>query len=235
MATTFKVGDKIDHRTFGAGEVAFGPFLRGSSTDNYLMKDAGGEHRMVDGEAMTPAAKFKVGDVALGAISGSEYIVEGGPFFDHSTEWYAVRYANGNVKRLDAARLNAVSPTPEIKVGDKVKVVSGRGIRSYIGRTVTLTEIGSTNPYGPYGFVGDFGFTIYAESVELVDEPARGTVEYGGKTYELGVKYTDSDGDPWIFQRNSYGDVQSVRGSVFTGETVREAVDAYGPLTRVND
>jgi hypothetical protein len=89
MAATFKVGDKVAHRTFGAGEVAFGPFEHNSGRDTYLLKEEGSErHTLVIGEALSPAAKFTVGDeVRSGSV---RYAVTGGPFRGPAHIWYAI-------------------------------------------------------------------------------------------------------------------------------------------------
>jgi hypothetical protein len=234
MTSTFKAGDKVEHRTWGAGEIAFGPYLRDGSMDNYLMREASsGEHRFVEAEGLSPAAKFKVGDKTRGVVSGTLYIIEGGPYFD-SLEWYAVKYPNGTTKRLDANRMTLVE-SAEPKVGDKVKVVAGEGISSYIGQVVTLTEVGASSRYGSYGFRGRYGGTCYAREVERVEEASADTYEYGGVTYDLSAKYRDRDGDVWEFARFG-GEVVAAIGrkpvDKYDGDAFSVAA-GYGPLTRV--
>lgn len=109
MATTFKVGDKVEHRTFGAGEIAFGPFEHFSGSARYLMKNPRGVHHVVEDEAMTPAAKFKVGDKVK--QHGANLTIHAGPFYGGS-EWYAVEDARGKVLQASADSMTAVAPEP---------------------------------------------------------------------------------------------------------------------------
>ncbi|MGW2950750.1 phiSA1p31-related protein [Streptomyces eurythermus] len=62
---TFAVGDKVNHRTFGAGEIAFGPFEHHNGPAHYLIKDEVGKHALVQADAMEAATTpefIKVGD-----------------------------------------------------------------------------------------------------------------------------------------------------------------------------
>lgn len=73
---TFAVGDKVDHRTFGAGTVAFGPFTHHSGPDHYLMVDDDSKHALVVADALTAAKAdepIKVGDKVRVLIDGAEF------------------------------------------------------------------------------------------------------------------------------------------------------------------
>lgn len=59
----FAVGDKVTHRTFGAGEIAFGPFKHATGPDHYLMEDEDGDHVLSSPDALTKVQEsIKVGD-----------------------------------------------------------------------------------------------------------------------------------------------------------------------------
>ncbi|MEU1074328.1 MULTISPECIES: phiSA1p31-related protein [unclassified Streptomyces] len=63
LCAEFTVGDKVDHRSVGAGEVAFGPFEHINGPNHYLMKGERGTYALVSGDAMKPASPaVKVGD-----------------------------------------------------------------------------------------------------------------------------------------------------------------------------
>ncbi len=115
----FKVGDKVRHRSFGKGEIAFGPFEHYNGPDHYLMRDEDGKHVLVRGDAMAPAAKFEVGDRVKSFAA--TYTVEAGPFFAPS-EWYALKSdRTGDVLHSDADGLSLVAPEP----AKNVAVVDG--------------------------------------------------------------------------------------------------------------
>jgi hypothetical protein len=62
---SFAVGDKIEHRTFGAGAIAFGPFKHSNGPDHYLIVDEDGTHALSGPDALTVAQTsepVKVGD-----------------------------------------------------------------------------------------------------------------------------------------------------------------------------
>ncbi|MFG3014337.1 phiSA1p31-related protein [Streptomyces cinerochromogenes] len=60
----FSVDDKVTHRTFGPGEIAFGPFEHYAGQSQYLMKQEDGRHILAAPEALTAAEPepIKVGD-----------------------------------------------------------------------------------------------------------------------------------------------------------------------------
>ncbi|WDM16710.1 phiSA1p31-related protein [Streptomyces lavenduligriseus] len=60
----FSVGDKVLHRSFGSGVVAFGPFKHINGPDHYLMEDDDGDHILSSSDALTAAEPepIKVGD-----------------------------------------------------------------------------------------------------------------------------------------------------------------------------
>jgi hypothetical protein len=98
VTETFKVGQVVEHRTFGRGEIAYGPFDHHNGPNNYLMKQSGGRHVLVMAEGQTAGPAFVVGDeveYTIGpAIRGK---IVAGPFKSeyHDTAIYVVEKANG--------------------------------------------------------------------------------------------------------------------------------------------
>ncbi|MET7939674.1 phiSA1p31-related protein [Streptomyces sp. NPDC005302] len=109
----FAVGDKVEHRTFGAGEVAFGPFDHHSGADTYLMRDAEGKHSLSFAEALTKVepAPLKVGD-RVRVVEDDEYARTGefvGKVGTLKTEYdpnnrlrYLVEFGDGSGRHGDA-------------------------------------------------------------------------------------------------------------------------------------
>jgi hypothetical protein len=108
MTQTFKVGDKVAHRSFGAGEIAFGPYADASGTGNYVMKQEGGVHYVVSAGNLSLVAKFNVGDKVRSY--GDDYTVLAGPFRGY-TEWYVVEDEDGKAMSATADDLTAVEST----------------------------------------------------------------------------------------------------------------------------
>jgi hypothetical protein len=115
MASTFKVGDKVVNDIFGPGEIVYGPY--GDDLTSYFMKAENGLHHTVTGSLLSPAAKFKVGDVARGSVSGQGYTIEGGPFFG-PVEWYAAKRGDGTVTKLNATQLRPVEPARTVQTAN---------------------------------------------------------------------------------------------------------------------
>jgi hypothetical protein len=73
---TFAVGDKIQHRTFGAGEVAFGPFVHSNGPGHYLIVNEEGKHLLSDSEALAAvptAGPIKVGNIVRVLKDNAEF------------------------------------------------------------------------------------------------------------------------------------------------------------------
>ncbi|MFF1625599.1 phiSA1p31-related protein [Streptomyces sp. NPDC058272] len=249
MESTFKAGDKVEHRSFGAGQVVYGPFKRMGRPDFYLMEQASnGEHRTVEPDALTKAAKFKVGDVAKGRLTGRTLKILAGPYSGRRVdagEWYVVEYPEGHQGTENVRGLLVPEPAPEVsssiadeslKVGDKARVLKDDPIictGAYVGKVGTVLKVGGC-ARKPLEYRLDFGDgdVWWVESVERVDDAD--TYTYNGVTYDLSAKYKDTDGDIWKFERIGY----EVRGT-YTSRSVEEydetlagVVRSYGPLTR---
>lgn len=242
----FKVGDKIEHRTFGKGEVAFGPFDHYSGPDFYLMRDEDGKHALATGDGMALAAKFKVGDRVKSFAA--TYTVEAGPFFAPA-EWYAVKSdRTGGVMQGRAEELSLVAPEPAkdeaVKVGDVVRILKDGAFLADVkaGDLFEVEEVYTDSwgdeeqrikvDAGPGALLDRWTFRpqdfekVAADKVAVVD----------GKIYDLTARYRDNDGDVWRFERLPDGDV---RGN-WHGDNIdrfdsllSDAVTDCGPLTRV--
>jgi hypothetical protein len=81
--TNFKVGDKVEHNHYGAGEIKYGPYekLRTTLTGYYLV-EFGNTGRCLDVRDvhLTPAPAFKVGDKVVYRLFGGTFTVHSGPF-----------------------------------------------------------------------------------------------------------------------------------------------------------
>lgn len=244
--TEFKVGDKVKHRTFGRGEIAFGPVNFPSILGGYLVKAGDGDHRVAGPEGMTLDVAFDVGDiVTLTTRDGARATVEYGPFDNQPV--YVVKLVEppaDDSPRTFTALASMMEATEPVKVGDRVRVIvadpgsslsakfTGRiGVLSkddgHRSRTQYLVKFGS-------GFHGDDDGTWYCASVEKVaDEPADG-FEYEGVTYEYGETYEDYDGDTWKFKRSAVHDqpVSDV-GSYQSGQPLGYVVSHYSPLKKL--
>ncbi|WP_405620294.1 phiSA1p31-related protein [Streptomyces sp. NBC_00076] len=241
MAATFKVGDKVEHRTFGAGEVAFGPFEHHTDAESYLMKEAGSErHALVLGEALSPAAKFKVGDKVTGSHSGNEYTIEAGPFFSPN-EWYATKSTAGYVTSNRASVLHIVeaeAADEPVKVGDVVRILEDKAFSANVRRG-DLFEVKRLAGYAgrikvdaaPGAHMAQW--TFRPEDFEKVS--ADMVHVHDGKVYDLTASYRDRDGDVWHFARfgsEVRANIGSKPESQWDGDSFRIAA-GYGPLTRV--
>ncbi|MFD5161010.1 phiSA1p31-related protein [Streptomyces hawaiiensis] len=243
----FKVGDKVEHPTFGKGEVAFGPYEALFGTDHYLMAGEGGKHYVVGGGDLTPVSKFKVGDEVRSF--GDDYTVLAGPFRGY-TEWYVVEDEEGKALTSNADEMTAVEPTePALKVGDRVRVVKDDPTcrtGEFVGTTGTVTRLNISGSRLPFNVRFDAGQGVPYETwnvaeVERVEELSAGTYEHNGVAYDLSARYVDRDGDYWTFKRIGDGVFGYCSGSNRDmseyisehGSTLRKAVRDYGPLTRV--
>jgi hypothetical protein len=105
----FKVGDKVEHQSWGLGEIAFGPFEHFMGPNRYLMREEGSaRHIFAEGDSMKPAAKFKVGDKVRGEYSGGVYTIKSGPYFNRGNEWYVTETESGDVTSNSACDLSLV-------------------------------------------------------------------------------------------------------------------------------
>ncbi|MEU3986112.1 phiSA1p31-related protein [Streptomyces sp. NPDC026672] len=236
----FKTGDKVKHRSWGAGEIAYGPYLRDGSMDNYLMKREDGEHRFVDSEDMTLNGKFSVGDKVRG--HGTEYTVKGGPFFGPVYEWYAIEDARGTDYSINAGSLTLAESTPDadeaLKPGDVIRIptagLAGADVEE--GDLLVVKEIDAYgNPVAhaaPGARMDEWWFQS-----GTVERFAGNTYVHDGIVYDLSAKYRDNEGDVWKFSGRLRGGVPNIymHNPNNLWDTIASIADAYGPLTRVND
>ncbi|MET9480972.1 phiSA1p31-related protein [Streptomyces sp. NPDC006638] len=109
----FAVDTKIQHSTFGAGTVAFGPFDRHGEA-SYLIRHENGHHSVSTEDAMSATPKtglFKVGDKVSSRTR--QYTIKGGPFFGPVCEWYAITSSDDVDYQLSANQLTLVEAAPE--------------------------------------------------------------------------------------------------------------------------
>lgn len=238
----FKVGDKVTHRTFGAGEIAFGPFEHSTGPDHYLMKDEYGRHSLAVGEAMQIVAKFSVGDVV--SSFGDTHKVVAGPFRGPYATWYAVEDKDGDVVSALEDDLKAVEPAKDepLKPGDVIRIPrDGLQFADVKAGDLLVVEEATPRDVTVHAAPGARQLMWYfdLERVERVDPATVAVVDT--VAYDLSARYRDREGDYWRFERRADG---SVRGNCSTyplyavriyddGDTLEEAVRRYGPLTRV--
>ncbi len=250
MAATFTVGTKVEHRTWGAGEIAYGPFLRDGHSDNYLMKQTDGEHRFVETDGLAPASKFKVGDKVKGIYSGAEYTVEAGPFFNPS-EWYATKGASGYTTNNRVGALLPVEPAKAepakdepIKVGDVVRIsrdnLQGADVKE--GDLLAVTHVSGSRTVVVKAAPGARNPEWYFDPKNVEKVSADKAAAHNGVVFDLTAKYRDGDGDYWTFKRVdgevrgefTGGPFHDIRGRITEySRTLASAVDAHGPLTKV--
>ncbi|MEU1037660.1 phiSA1p31-related protein [Streptomyces sp. NPDC005907] len=246
MTTTFKPGDKVEHRTVGTGEIAFGPFEHYRGSETYLMKEGDtARHVIVLGEALTKPAKFKVGDTVRSAF-GRVYTVEAGPFFAPG-EWYALKSVeSGNVVHSSADEVRPVVPAPadeSIKAGDVVRIprndLQGADVKAGDLLVVKRLEYGTVVTHTAPGARTD---EWYFDPSNLERVSADDVAVHDGVVYDLKSRYRDNDGDYWTFKRLD-DDVRGYcvstnidRSSFITSyaDTLEYVVRNYGPLTRVD-
>ncbi|MEV4037695.1 phiSA1p31-related protein [Streptomyces umbrinus] len=244
---SFAVGAKVEHRTFGAGEVAFGPFDHSTGPNHYLIKQEGGKHALVVAEALSPAAKFKVGDRVKGQLSGTEYTIEAGPFFS-PREWYATKHADGTVTQNGAGVLSLIDSAADdsaVKVGDVIRILKDGAFAASV-KAGDLFEVKSLNPRIPGRIVVDAGPGARMSQwnfrpQDFVKVSADKATVHDGTVYDLTAQYRDTDGDHWSFKRvgdavrGDCGRSNIDRSSRVGGysERLSSVVSTYGPLTKV--
>ncbi|WP_406324058.1 phiSA1p31-related protein [Streptomyces niveus] len=121
----FNVDDKVTHRTFGAGVIAFGPFDHYNGPDHYLLRNEDGKTSLVIGDALTKSGAFKVGDKIR--TSGEDFTVKAGPFSGKTWTWYAVTSAEGidYQSNEEYMRLVESAPTNDIFIHEGVTYECG--------------------------------------------------------------------------------------------------------------
>ncbi|MFJ9213033.1 phiSA1p31-related protein [Streptomyces sp. NPDC102264] len=193
--------------------------------------------RVTEDDPYTRTGEFvgKLGTVCkLNSTSSLPYNVE----FDSDQGAPYSRWAVASVEKIkDAPAL--------VSIGTRVRVDRAKWAEESHGMTGVVTSntqtfrshVGDTHVYD---VELDDGPTIHVAELTLLDEPAD-TVVHRGITYDLSATYRDRDGDAWRFARVD----GVVRGACrpassrtefhITGYsgTLREVVDAYGPLSKI--
>ncbi|MEU3729964.1 phiSA1p31-related protein [Streptomyces sp. NPDC033538] len=236
----FKVGDKVTHRSFGEGEIDFGPFEHYTGPDHYLMRDGDGKHVLVDGGSMKPIAKFEVGDKVRGTFTGRVYIIAGGPFFSPE-EWYATETEAGDTISNTASMLEAIKSEPAkneaLKVGDVIRIPCD-GLECADVKTgdllVVAEVVGSDITVHAAPGAGQDEWYFCLRNVERIDPSTVAVVD--NVAYDLTAGYRDNDGDVWRFARLPNGDVRgNWHGSTINGfdSLLSDVVADCGPLVRI--
>lgn len=242
MTSTFKVGDKVKHDMHGEVELAFGPVNFPSFTGGWLVKLEDGDHAVTTPGALSPIAKFKVGDQARGVTTRQTYTIDAGPFFD-PTEWYVARKDNGNATSIHARNLIAVEPAAAdtIKVGDVVRIsrngLQGADVKE--GDLLVVKYVGDAGDLRVHSAPGAHQATWYFHLTNVQKVPADEVTVHDGKVYDLTATYRDKDGDAWKIRRNPE-DADEVQAQMTPIEsdswghyTLGGLVRMYGPLRKI--
>jgi hypothetical protein len=94
----FNVGDKIIHKMWGVGIVAFGPFrVPEITTPCYLVENSEGHHLIGSETLLSAAPKFEVGDRVTFKFSpaGTSFELVAGPFPDGDESFYVLKDQEG--------------------------------------------------------------------------------------------------------------------------------------------
>jgi hypothetical protein len=240
MASTFKVGDKVKHETYGEVELAFGPVDFGSFTGGWLVKQEDGDYAVATSGALSSIAKFKVGDQTQGVRTGQNYTIDAGPFFDPS-EWYVTRKENGDVTSTHARNMVAVESVADpIKVGDVIRIprdnLQGADVKAGDLLVVSRVGAGVVRAHAAPG-ARQRTWVFAPRNVQKVD--ADSVTVHDGVVYDLAETYLDRDRDAWKLRRNPElrDEVQAQMTPIDQDEwrhyTLGSLVRSYGPLTRV--
>lgn len=257
---TFKVGDKVAHRTFGRGVIRFGPANFPSFRGGYLMEDTAGDHHVTGREGMTLATAFTVGDVVTLRTSGSRATVEYGPYGVNG-DIYIVKLveppADSDNPREFSALANVMTKVDDkpaiVPVGTRVRIDRAKwaeGQHGKIGVVQSNTEDwragrGDTHPYEVRL---DDGSTFHVAELTPVDETStdifgQTAFVYEGETYEYGATYQDREGDGFEFDSEMSTDgTNTPRGRLVDRDggnpgnwlwSLAEVDDKYGPLKKI--
>jgi hypothetical protein len=241
--TDFKVGDKVTHNVRGDAEITYGPYTDTFGRTHSVIRLTSGRELAVPTSNITVVPKFAVGDKVAYEYGGGGTLVAG-PFKSehHDEPIWVVEKVNGThmTPTENALRKVDAEPTPEIKVGDRVRVLRATFAESTVGRVgkvVSTTETWreADNDLHRYDVEFDDGGSVYAAEVELVDEPTADTYEYDSVVYDLSAAYNDRDNEPWTFKR--FG--SAVRGGCngfppgLLTDPLELVVEKYGPLRKI--
>ncbi|MFI8084336.1 phiSA1p31-related protein [Kitasatospora sp. NPDC086009] len=245
---TFKLGDKVAHRTFGQGVVRFGPYAPALSDEatRFLveLESHPGRHGTFDAGDLTAVPTYKHGDRVL--AYGESCTVEAGPFvdkYDPDRPWYVVKNADGSHETSSESRLKPAPADEPIKVGDRVRVLEAKHAEEFHGTTGRVIRTDGTwtprdGELHPYRVELDNGGIINARRVERItdDAPAGSIFVYNSVTYDLTAEYRDQDGDVWRLTRDADGIPLATMGDIrFACRALHGVIDEHGPLTKITD
>lgn len=241
MTQTFKVGDKVRHDGRGEVEITYGPFRGQFIACGYVAKQGDGAEIFVDSgllSAIPVPPKFVIGDKVRADAVRREGEIVAGPFTSRMGDatFWIVEAADGTHSAPREAILTKVEEPEPVKVGDRVRVLRAMWAEEHHGRLGTVTSVSGTwresrGDIHPYDVQidGTPGVTHVAE----LEGIAATTYVYNDVTYELGVIYSDNDGDRWTFERHADEIPMSTAGSYSRGAALSDVVEDFGPLTRV--
>lgn len=243
MEQTFKVGDKVNHRSAGHGEITYGPFSGAFDTNRYLMRATDGREWVSGAIELTAAPAFAVGDTVTGTFTRVSYEIIAGPFQSDEITWYAVRHEDGREIKRSEWELKPASVTLEdtIKPGDRVRVLVDHANSAHVaaGDVFTVASLETSAVAGvrttgvPSRVRGWFFSLTNVEKVADASIP----YAYDGTIYDLSAEYTDRDGDVWRFALidgkafGGCGGDWDINASDF--DTLEDLARLYGPLIRV--
>ncbi|MEV4037696.1 phiSA1p31-related protein [Streptomyces umbrinus] len=246
MTQTFKVGDKVRHDGRGEVEITYGPFRGQFIASGYVAKQGDGVEVFVDADlisAIPEAPKFAIGDKVRSSMPRREGKLVAGPFTSHigAPFWVLEDSDGAHSSPREQVLTKLVEPQP-IKVGDRVRVTDddGGGTHRFVGVVGTVKELNGETSVLPYlvefgdgrGRHGELNGRWNCRTVERVTDEAT-TYIYNDITYELGVTYSDNDGDRWTFERHEDEIPMSTAGSFSQGSKLSDVVEDFGPLSRV--
>lgn len=253
MTQTFKVGDKVTHRSAGHGEITYGPFLGAFDSARYLMRATDGREWVAGAIELTAVPAFTVGDTVTSVFTSTSYEVLAGPFRSDEVTWYAVRHEDGREIKCGEWQLKPAPVTvddDEIKPGDRVRVLAAAHRKETVGKiykvlaadgSVTFhdPDVPGVHRYKVQAETGDiWSGTFYARDVERVTNTSSTPYAHDGTIYNLSAKYTDRGGDVWRFaliDGEAYGscDGEAYEITAEYGTKLETAVRNWGPLTKV--
>jgi hypothetical protein len=247
VTETFEVGQKVKHYTRGDVEVSYGPYDSPFGGPRYVVKLDSGKETAVSPDTLTAipvTPKFAVGDEVTLRTRGSKATVEYGPFDDRDV--YVVKLVDEPTDpdgvRTFTALASVMQAVPEIKVGDRVRVVKDDpAIRTgeFVGKTGVVQGLNRRSSRLPFdvrfdaGQGAHYGSWNVAEVEPVTDENAH---THDGVTYDLTAKYKDRDSDTWhlaVIDGRLYGGTSWAPRDRHDGISVESILESWGPLTRV--
>ncbi|GGX26746.1 phiSA1p31-related protein [Streptomyces chryseus] len=233
-ATTFKVGDKVEHDVRGKGEVTYGPYDSANNDGAYLVR-FGRREWVSKAENLKPVAAFAVGDKAKMRGEAEPVEILAGPYTNEYRTWFTVKAAIGVTTAADSDLTPLPAPEP-IKVGDKVRVLVDDADYAAVkaGDVFTVRRV-DAHQIVTNGDSWNGSWHFAPKNVERVTEEPADTSVHNGVTYDLAAKYKDRDGDVWRFERVAGTVRGGMGGDGITrySDPLSTVVRNYGPLRKI--